>query len=469
MPREFRKFLYRLNRKDYEGALSTISKGANDLESLTRLSVALESTRRKRSGCRAIGMLRDLSSSVYRALRSSILCSDIHDVSLGLTQRFAHLEYEDDDEALSSDIDFRMAISFEAADRESGGEKDWDEVKVMRQPVLLSEPPPRALSPSPGMTREAKRTRVVAFATKARAALVTSAKSPIRSKKTAGDTKFAMANVTQLVQSSSLSAETTTICPSDDSTETLVTDVSPVNLCRVLSNACGERPVCYGYLADPSCPTHRFKMYPLATTINDSGSWSVITLEDVLWKRQGLQPLLWLDQKVSLALAVACAVLQLSKTPWLPEPLAKDDLHFFNRDGLPGYQQPFLRRQIPEPEKNGQSTTDEQTPNGQNYTVFRLGILLLEIILGSALESLCEPHEKDEYPGDRLRVIRDSITAHRLLQTQVASISPAYKAVVERCVGYGVSQGLGEEDFRERVYSGVVVELEAILEYTKLS
>ena len=47
-------------------------------------------------------------------------------------------------------------------------------------------------------------------------------------------------------------------------------------------------------------------------------------------------------------------------------------------------------------------------------------------------------------------------------------INPAYKAVVERCVGCGVTQGIEEEDFRERLYNGVVAELEAILECTKL-
>ena len=48
-------------------------------------------------------------------------------------------------------------------------------------------------------------------------------------------------------------------------------------------------------------------------------------------------------------------------------------------------------------------------------------------------------------------------------------INPAYRAVVERCIGCGASQGLDEAGFQERVYNGVVAELEAILECTKLS
>lgn len=47
-------------------------------------------------------------------------------------------------------------------------------------------------------------------------------------------------------------------------------------------------------------------------------------------------------------------------------------------------------------------------------------------------------------------------------------INPAYKTVVERCIGYTESKELDEDDFRHTVYNGVVMELEAIWDYTKL-
>jgi hypothetical protein len=213
-------------------------------------------------------------------------------------------------------------------------------------------------------------------------------------------------------------------------------------------------------------------MYPLTTTAISGNTWSIITLDEVLWRKQGLKPLLWLEEKVRLALAVSSAVLQLNKTPWLSKPLTKQDVHFFWRDGWPGYQHPFLRRRIPEPPHSGCSATTsgiDETALQLNNTLFRLGILLLEIIIGTTIENLREPQECIEFQGDKFGMIRDSITAHRLLHTQVALINPAYKAVVERCVGCGASQGLDEAGFRERVYSGVVAELEAILECTKLA
>jgi len=133
-------------------------------------------------------------------------------------------------------------------------------------------------------------------------------------------------------------------------------------------------------------------MYPLETTANGDNAWSIITLNEVLWRKQGLQPLLWLEEKVRLALAIASAVLQLSKTPWLSKPLTKQDVHFFRRGGWPEYQHPFLRRQIPEPPHpatcSAISLGSDDTALQPNNTLFRLGILLLEIIMGTAMGNL---------------------------------------------------------------------------------
>ncbi|KAK4442029.1 hypothetical protein QBC34DRAFT_419358 [Podospora aff. communis PSN243] len=475
MPREFRRFLYRLDRKDYQDALSTISKGVNDLESLTRLSVALEPSRRKRSGGRVIGILRDLSSSVYRALRSSISCqcSRPHDVSLGLMTRFADPGHDDEDEKVLSETIFRVAISFETNDQGPTARKLWDEVKIERRAMPSIAPAP---TPTPTPLPEAarpRRTKFVAFAKAQTSVFTVSTNSTVRSGRTPKDIKLAVVDVTRQLRSTHLSNTTLVNLPNAPSTEvqTLAISITPVDLCGTLKKAIATRPTCYGQVIDSQCPEHWFEIYPTTAPAPDGNAWSVITLKDVLWRKQGLQPLLWLEEKVRLALAVASAVLQLSKTPWLSKPLAKEDIHFFEKDGWSGFQLPFLRRQIPEPETArcgiaGQEV--DQTRLQPDQTMFRLGILLLEIILGSTIERLREPQERIELQGDKFGMIRDSITAHRLLQTQVALINPAYKAVVERCVGCGSSQGLDEDGFRERVYNGVVAELEGILECAKL-
>ncbi|KAK5653256.1 hypothetical protein OQA88_9155 [Cercophora sp. LCS_1] len=467
MPREFRKFLYRLDRKDHQDALGTISKCVNDLESLTRLSVALEPGRRKRSGGRVIGLLRDLSSSVYRALRASVLCGDSHDVSLGLSSPFANIGYEEDEDKVLSDTRFRVAISFESDNPVPESKKLWDELDIQRHPAVIAKSSPATPSYSP-QTTGPKRARVVAFAkSHSWTMLMTSAKSSIMLEKPRKDIKVSVTSVTQHLQVSSQDTDATLVSQPGSLTETPATAL-PLDICTTLKKTSNTRPNCYGHLIDSTCSTHHFRVCSLAST-SSGNNWTIITLDDVLNQRQGLQPLLWLQEKVCLAYEVASAVLQLNKTPWLPEPLTKKDVHFFSGGAWQGYQQAYLQRQMPGPTLSN-CTTNNSAEETLVYkkTLFSLGVLLLEIILGSSLESLRKPEESVEFPGDELGVIRDSITIHRLLQTQVALINPAYKTVIERCVGCGLPQGLDEETFREKMYNGVVTELEAILEHTKL-
>jgi hypothetical protein len=171
-------------------------------------------------------------------------------------------------------------------------------------------------------------------------------------------------------------------------------------------------------------------------------------------------------------------VLQLSKTPWLPEVPTSKNVHFFQRGRLLSYQQPFLLRTFPErpslsqrsrPGEDNSGTGCAPTIVDRNTTLFALGIMLLEIMLGSTLDKLREPHEeKMAFDGDEFGIIRDSVTALRLLEKRVALINPVYKAVVERCMGCTAGQDLDDESFRQDVYNGVVMELEDILGHTKL-
>ncbi|KAK0735123.1 hypothetical protein B0T26DRAFT_737564 [Lasiosphaeria miniovina] len=313
MPREFKKFL--------------------DLEGLTRQSVTLEPVRRRRSRVKVVKILRDLSSSIYCALRSSIVCTDPHD------------------------------------------EKGHIRLFVKSETILLFR--------SPGKL------------------------------------------------------------PTTDITFTKIPPPT-LGLCAALKEAREARPVRYGCLADRERTEHHFEVYPLGATA-DSDRWSIVTLQDVLERRPetGLQSLVWLEEKVRLALAVASAVLQLSKTPWLPGTLTSKSVHFFNRGSPVSYQHPFLSRSFPH------VPTQPRT----NTTLFALEILLLEIILGAALDQLREP--QDDLAG--------------LLEQRVALISPPYKTVVERCIGCSTTQDLSEEQFRQKVYEGVVIkELAAILEHAKL-
>jgi len=463
MTREFRKFLYRLDRQDYHDALATIAKGISDLESLARLSVRLEPARRGRSQGKVLSILRDLSTSIYRALFSTILCNDPHHVSLELTTRAIDVGYEDGDEKVLQDAQFMVAISFEAADgTEAASKRFWDEMSI-KTATPPSRTSPLPLSSSNCKANKSKKGKAVSFSM-IQTSMV-QAFASMSHPKPAPKVSVALASLTRDTTEMALIKPATTADAVPDPTRS----ESPlVDLCTTLKTVRGARPPCYGYLIDPEYKgiDRRFRVCPHGTAAN-TDTWSIVTLHDVLGQKTGLQPLTSLKDKIRLGHAIASSVLQLSKTPWLPEVPTSKNLHFIQRGAVLSYQHPFLLRTFPEQSLTGGAGT----PSGvdRHATLFALGIMLLEILLGSTLDRLREPCEETiAVAGDERGVFRDSVTAFRLLEQRVALISPAYKVVVERCMECRMGQDLEVEGFRQEVYNGVVMELEAILEHTKL-
>lgn len=452
MTREFKKFLYRLNRKDYQDALSTISRGISNLDELARLSITLEPSRRKQSRVKVFNILRDLSSSIYRALCGSIRCSDPHNVSLALVTRPIEIGHEREHKKVLQNAPFTIAISFEVV-QGSLVKRFWEEVNIKTlQPPIATAPEPDLVK-GKGKGKETTTKRVSFAFNQMMSSKFSTQPSP--------DIKMAMIAVTQ---SATNFAFTEISDEPAEKTEPLV------DLCMALRNGREAPPVCYGHMIDTECSDRYFRVYPSGTAVG-SDNWSTISLHDVLESKKGLRPLVSLVEKVQLALAVASSALQLSKTPWLPEVLTRRNVYFFRRDNGISYEHPFLLKTFPEgsllPLRLSVVTAETHCALTVNPMLFALGILLLEIILGSTLEQLHGPTD-NIMEGDDLGIIRDSMAAHRLLEQRVALISPSYKSVVERCIGCTELKELDEDDFRQSVYNGVVSELEAMLEHTKI-
>lgn len=495
MTREFKKFLYRLNRKDYYETLSTISKGISDLEALARLSINLGPIRRKRSRGRVLNLLRGLATSIYRAVFSSILCNDSHYISLALTSRTIEVGYDDEDEKVLHDAQFTVAISFEVADGPGKTVKRfWDEmsIKTAKQPTMAPPPP----LPTLGV---ATTTEKMATTTSTLLAALTEKKA----KKVKKGVSFSMTKTLSSMGSSPKPLPpdikvVPIISVAQDVTDVAlvkptVTDpdgtANPlVDLCTTLQKAREARPPCYGYLIDKhSDRTNRhFRVYPHGTATTNSDTWSIVTLRDVLEEKAASggptsqqPPMTSLKDKIRLGLAIASSVLQLSKTPWLPSVPTSNNIHFFKRGHILSYQHPFLLQTSPDHQPRPTPLPPQQQPPpsqtssvivNRNPTLFALGILLLEILLGSTLDQLRSPHEAAlSFAGDESGIIRDSVTVFRLLEQRVALINPSYKVVVERCMECTAGRDLDEEGFRQEVYGSVVMELEAILGHTELS
>ncbi|KAF9769108.1 hypothetical protein IL306_013522 [Fusarium sp. DS 682] len=446
--RDFKKMLYRINRDDYKEALTSISKGISDLEALNRLSIHLEPSRKKQSRGKLFKILRDLSASIYRALSSSILCSDSHDVSLELTPRLIEIGHEAEDEKIWQNVQFRVAISFEIVDGPAT-KRFWDEVNI-KTATSLSTTATSTITPPEPQTKGIKR---VSFRIKETLALIGSTES-------SHDMKSAMAMFSRPATDIAFIKtchEETKIIP------------QPLNLCTALKTARKTRPVCYGHLVDKECTERHYQVYPIGTAYNSDES-SIVSLDDILRGDKGFRPLVLLTERVQLALAIASNVLQLSKTPWLPEDLTRTNIQFFKRNKGLSYEYPFLLRTIPGGSRvclKGNASARRPICNTlTNPTLFALGILLLEIILGSSFEQLQSSEKPIEGVYDES--IRDLIAAHKLLEQRVAFISPVYKAVVQRCIDCTESKGLDDDGFRQKVCNDVIMQLEAILDATKL-
>ncbi|KAI1053766.1 hypothetical protein LB507_007430 [Fusarium sp. FIESC RH6] len=441
MTREFRKLLYRIRRDDYKDDIAAISKGISDLESLTNLSIKLEPIRRKLSRGKVFKVLRNLLTGVYRALCSSIFCTHPHDVSLELSPRFIDIRYEYDDKEVIRNAQFKMAISFQMLEGPAL-ERFWDEVNIKTE-TSVATIESQACLPQP----QATGTKGRSFDFRQALSFMNFSNSTHR-----------VGSVTATISRPSEAFAFSKTCPEDGRQE------QPVNLCMALRNARTARPLCYGYLIDKEDANRQFQVYP-SGTITNSNYWSVITLDDILQGTEGLRPLVSLAEKIRLALAIASSVLQLSKTPWLTQALTRKDVHFFRRDDTFSYDRPFLLRNFKESIVQPISTP-QRFFYLVNPTLFALGILLLEIILGQSFEQLRSPFKRLNII-DPHGTIHDSIVAHKLLE-RVALINPAYQVVIQRCIDCTETRGLDEDDFRQEVYNDVVMELEALVDSTKI-
>ncbi|KAK0717799.1 hypothetical protein B0T26DRAFT_710879 [Lasiosphaeria miniovina] len=113
---ELSRGVFTLRRSTYEDLLKTIRDNMSNLENLTDRNIELEPTRRVRSQGKLLKILRDMSDSFYRALRSSFNCSCEHDIGLSLERRSADITPLDDDDTVAKKIALQIAVSYKMYD-----------------------------------------------------------------------------------------------------------------------------------------------------------------------------------------------------------------------------------------------------------------------------------------------------------------------------------------------------------------
>lgn len=183
------------------------------------------------------------------------------------------------------------------------------------------------------------------------------------------------------------------------------------------------------------------------------------------------------QQRLSIAVTLAHAVLQLHKSPWLSESWSKKDIYFFSH-GIDRYRRPVIDHPYVSRLFKPQNQLDLNTASVKNAadygntliineSLFALGIILIKLCLSKPFEDLCaEDRRPDalalEEPRSTAEIYR---VATKLVEAVYDEQGLQYGYVVQRCLKceFGVQDSKKQLDidaFRALVYEGVLAPLE---------
>ncbi|KAK7960745.1 hypothetical protein PG988_011959 [Apiospora saccharicola] len=485
----FERVKFAFNRSQYSDMLKVIAEGNATLGKLVDLGVneGMESGRQVRSAARFFSLTRRLSRSVFNAIRCSLSCRCpvSHTVNLELQPPCVQPTPYDDDETIARQIFFRLTLMYNANSRKAKQTTwIWDEVEIRAEIGKSKDAPSDVVACRPSL----KPKKRVNFATMTSFSTMSSFASSPSSGLAGSGTQVQTIDGIEVYQESLAVAMTglTVGAAALGMPRPQAKTRDLQDLCHAIEES--RRPeklsslTCYGYVTDKSSSTYnKFGVYPVPhpqAHYNLSDEWSLVSLRQVLESGGQSLPHLAFRHKQTLAATVASNVLQLAKSPWLPEVFDCDDILFVNLDGSPSYDHAFVSKRLPERDQP-KSLDDGHQPNNtsgiiQNSTIFSLGIILLELALGKRLRSLRKATTAtvtDEESlltqnVERRDLLLDYQTALQHLNAVHIEMGPNYHDAVRRCIKCEFMHptlDLEDDGFRQEVYGKVVALLEANL------
>ena len=461
-----RRGAFTLRHSRHATLLLDIRCGVTNLENLTDRNMELEPERRVRSQAKLFPILRDLSSSFYRALRASFACACTHHVGLGLETRVVtHIAPMDNRAEISKDFAFQLTISYQSITSNNGANRtaglSWQEIVIKSIPT--SPPPLAIMPPRPASVtednRKKKKKKIVSFGP-----------SPSTISMSSTGTGTGTATLARPAQQSLelhnlVPALTAGIAGSVTFSGVGVALDLCAKLCQPRQQAPTNDP--YGTLIDQLAESARkYSIYPYPAAVDNSHSWSVVSLREILEHKTRFPPLSY-QARLQLAVVISSSVLQLYGTPWLPSIITSRHI-FFLRKNIPPhpdmYRRPLLLRHLPEAQDQPPLLDPTSTiAKARNLTLLSLGCVLVEVILGRTLDSAgCLPGRE----GAGVDLMSDFVAAQSLMG-EVRLKSSNYGTAVARCIDGDLHKrdcGLEDGDLCHQVYSGVVALLEKDLE-----
>ncbi|KAI3530829.1 hypothetical protein CSPX01_14563 [Colletotrichum filicis] len=433
---EFKRASFVLQKSVYKDALESLQKNLSILDSMMKDDMDAEPQRQKRYKGRLVGLIRQTSGNIYYALRDSMPCKiDCrHQVHMDIAPDSEDATHELDDAEIIEKLGFQLAMTYhtntsEVIPERPGQQIILEEVTVRAsapQVASLLEPTPATQSPSHPQRK------AVSFASSRKTTVTT----------------------TYIKQPSTTAALTSTM-------STLKLTAGAINLPRQV-NMCEELRRSHengisGTISHQNAgKSWNFTIYPKKTT-ETPNSRSVISLKQILENPPKTKmPFM---AKIHLAKMISSSFLQLHQTPWLPNILTSQDVYFIT-DGsrpYPNLKQAFIKKELPGKFPKDRSMNIDARGLSSS-PLLSLGILLLELELGTTIGKLRRPDEPS-----------DADVVERLLEETPLDAfgSGRYKSAVFRCVGgnyFRSTQDFNDENFRKAVYERVVAPLEADLE-----
>ncbi|KAF5600528.1 hypothetical protein FPANT_2327 [Fusarium pseudoanthophilum] len=426
-----KRAVFTLSRSQYADILAEIRDSVSNLENLTDRNMELELARRVGLKQKLFAILRDLSESLYRALRSSLTCSCRHDIGLGLEIRKVEVFPGDDEQKMVALNSFKISVSYKT---------NLGPLKALENYRLQ----PRRLGPEPSPPE------IMPF---------TSSRSSI----TSGKKRVQFSDSPQELLTMNPPVPRVAKIPTPLTTRGhIVPSTVYSDLCRITQINAGNvfprnAPTISPVIHDRSLHvTTEFQLYPTPVSpFRNSQCLSLISLRDVLY-RTNKSTHLPIRDRHRLAVIVSSSFLQLHGSSWLPNHLDSRDIFFFTYQGNPLFTQPRLMRNLPD--RNDKPEFKRvQSPPCANPALWSLGLLSIELILGRALNVY------DNQPGGS-----EYSTVYELIP-EVRMISLNYGTAVMRCLGgelHSIDYLSGGADFCQDVYAGIVALLERDLEHS---
>jgi hypothetical protein len=223
------------------------------------------------------------------------------------------------------------------------------------------------------------------------------------------------------------------------STSLLVAKPSPTelqeieDLCGAIRQRTREIP-CLGVLIDQEANKHRVSLRD--GNLPPSPSLKIVSLKKLLSQALKIAK----RDRLILGVKLASSVLQLHKTPWLKEVWSKTDIFFVQNDEQSStiiITKPFVSKAFQSPvcKMSARVSIDpytNQAPDVRNPTIFSLGIILIELWFGQALETLRIP--EDLGANNTPNQFTDFATARRLTEEIYNEAGEWYGDAVRRCI-----------------------------------